>query len=366
MYLAPYNVAQIPTRYRPLWLRTENINAICSFIFQLKVDYAIRQLTAIPVPIEEIDFTWEQLEGSPPLEVSDWNVAQPIVTLNPELKDDLKFRVYMDKGKKTEMSADLWIYRTPTEFSHTRIELDMVEYDLPLKVKSGEYSVKPALKPYLPNEIELDYGYEIAPGVLADNYSFDEINVYTAHFNYGGIYDTTRSVVNYIDIFDASTGNLVSRSSDPNNVNIPLTVKVFYYAINVTLFKNHGRFKPINEVIYGSKVISTLFREYTSGNAQYYGVTDNLNRIGISTASEYYMLGSIRNTSYPVSMSYFAKLNKISILLDTTSRGISKRLLKNKQETPNNEKLAVMGIPTTSLIKSKNTIVRYNGITIGG
>lgn len=367
MYLAPYNVAQIPTRYRPLWLRTENINAICNFIFQLKVDYAIRQLTAIPVPIEMVDFTWEQLVGSPPLEFSDYHVAQPIITLNPNVKEDLKFRVYMDKGKKTEMSADLWIYRTPTDFLETSFERDKVNYLNGLRVKGTNYNnASVNLNQYLPTDTNIDFAYLDSTNKINYNYNNDNINRYAVKFSFDyDLLSRQGTLINSIEIYDSASDLLVARTLSDVAL-IPLEVRNYYYVIVVDAFITHPKINNKRYRVYSNKVFPTLYTDYTQRNLVLLGFSDDFN--GHTPIHSYIKksVGSVLNivSIYPAQLRFLDRLANTNISTSSksvlTSQEYSVILLDVYNVNAINE---VKGSAVTATI---HNIERFSGITIGG
>ena len=242
-------------KYLPLWLRGEDVHSICSLSFQLKIDYAVKQLTALPVTESDIRFTWVQISGAEPLEFSDYHAAQPFVVLNPNVTEDMHFKVYIDKGESTQLSSDVWIYRTPTEKTLQYVENINGNRVQGLSVNTREVNSVPSnISALFPKNVQVIEN-------LRNGLALTEEDI----LSFDVVAERLQPISNLIglkvlrfEVYDTETDGLVGLSTKDTMVaTIPKSVATFYLKIQISVYNNFEGIAPKIYTITSNKVYTT-------------------------------------------------------------------------------------------------------------
>lgn len=134
MFGANYVIPLEPRRYIPLFIDTSSITSLCGLLVSVKADYGIQRLSGVPLRESDVSIQWEQLEGPPPLEIKGDRTPTLELMLDPEDAADLKWRVWLDKGKVNAKYSDAWVRRTPIDVAYYSQSEDLVN---PLINSSG-------------------------------------------------------------------------------------------------------------------------------------------------------------------------------------------------------------------------------------
>lgn len=365
MHGAAFHKYNKQRKYLPLWLRGEDVHSICSLTLQLKIDYAVKRLTVLPVEESDIRFTWVQVSGAPPLEFSDYHAAQPFIVLNPEITEDLHFKVYIDKDEPTELVSDVWVYRTPTEKTLQYVE----------QIKGGRVqgltvdtenpdSVPSNIKALFPQEVSVIENLRNGVALTQDDIlSFQVIA--------SRVEPSSRLIgleVLSFQVYDVETGGLVglNRNGELTAV-IPKDISTFYLKIEISVYNGIGNLNPRIYTITSNKVYSTPIRNFETN----LGLIRLYAQEGTETTISGYYKGTYgefsKTVSLPANLSMFEQPSRMKMDNGIGGSNVTSKKLKPRgistEETlsPN----------STDLILEQNVrlnrhIIRYNGITIGG
>lgn len=365
MHGAAFHKYNKQRKYLPLWLRGEDSHSICSLTLQLKIDYAVKRLTVLPVEESDIRFTWVQISGAPPLEFSDYHAAQPFIVLNPEITEDLHFKVYIDKDEPTELVSDVWVYRTPTEktlqyvgqIKGGRVQGLTVDTENPDSTPSN-------IKALFPQEVSIIENLRNGTALTQDDILSFKVTA-------SRVEPSSRLIgleVLSFQVYDAETGGLVglNRSGELTAV-IPKFISTFYLKVEISVYNGIGNLNPRTYTITSNKVYSTPLRNFETNLSliRLYAQEDTRTTISGFYRGTYGEFD--KNINLPTNLRMLEQPSGITMgdgvgrLSSTSSRLTPRGITAEESLTP----------ASTDLILAQDArlsrhIVRYNGITIGG
>ena len=365
MHGAGYHKYSKQRKYLPLWLRAEDANSICSLAFQLKIDYAVQQLTALPVSEEDVRFTWVQISGAEPLEFSDWHAAQPYIVLNPDVTTDSHFKVYIDKGEATELVSDLWIYRTPTEKTLQYVEQIKTSAVQSLRLPYDTGNHAPSnIQALFPSKI---YAIEnIKSGTVT---TADDIVSYQV---IGERNEPASSLIGMkvegFKVFEAETGSLVGFNTNGElSAVIPRFVSTFYVQVDISVYNGITNATPRNYTITSEKVYSTPLRKLEGNEKLINLYASEKVYIDSAATNQVTSLNYGIRLNLPQTINMFIKPSNITYSSFITNKTSNKRTL-TQVDVLLNEFTSTVDVESvlTKEISVNRNITRYNGITIGG
>lgn len=370
MHNAVFHKYNKQRKYLPLWLRAEDVHSICSLSFQLRIDYAVKQLTSIPVTESDIRFTWVQISGVEPLEFSDYHAAEPFIVLNPDVVEDMLFKVYIDKDESTELVADVWIYRTPTEKTLQYVEKIVTSTPQGLTVNNNPAeSIPSVIKNLFPDDVSISENLRNGEALVQEDIvSFTVIaeRKEPASTNIGA------EILSF-EVYDTVTDGLIGLNTTGELAAvIPKEVSTVYLKIKLSVYNNISGAVPKIYTITSKKVYSTPVR--------YFNDTENALRLYAQESTKQLLNSDVTyytsvNKTYtipprlrienieplPELVGYTEWQPRISAVNLTKVTFLPKLLEVTDEVKAFNAQLAI-----NIKAGSKNTITRYNVIIIGG
>lgn len=351
--------------YLPLWLRGENAHSICSLSFQLSIDYAVKQLTTVPVTEDDIRFTWVQVSGAEPLEFSDYHTPRPFIILNPDVNEDLHFKVYIDKDEATELVTDVWVYRTPTEQTLQYIDSLNAARTQGLSVELEPANSTPAnIRRLLPEEV-----------TIIENLKNSQANTQEDVLSFKVLADRVEPTSSLLgakiirfEAYETETGGLVGLSTDGSlELTLPKYVSTFYLKAVVSIYNGFENVTPKTYTITSDKVYSTPVRNFEM-NLQIIRLyaqegSNNTSFDGYNSSA-----GTIsKKISLPSTVSIIESISPIEKAVPSNVGKTVKKHLTAKNVL-GEEELSDFNTATiiNQDVKLTRHIIRYNGITIGG
>jgi len=256
-----------PTRlYELVDLRVTDILSICNPLVQLDISYSLIALTSKTPTEDDVSFFWEQISGTPVLELVSETSPRPAVLLSSDILDDVVFKLYIDKDTEYEQSITTTIFRTPTTTA-TPLPLNNEFTLLPYESKSLQVNAPKYVGLPLLNDLR-KININVVPelGNLKTTQITDAQNIeeFTVIINNPLNLKTNKHKVNKIEARNPLNGQLLAASNFKENlINIPKNTVNFYLSFEVIL-NFYNDLIPNKTIFFNdNQVRNSYFSQYT-------------------------------------------------------------------------------------------------------